>query len=86
MLKWICERIDGTAAAQTTPIGNLPTPESLDLSGLNLPAENLRLLLEVDHAGWKNEIANVAESYAKFGDKLPVALTRQLNALRQRLG
>ena len=86
VLKWICERIDGTAAAQTTPIGNLPTPESLDLTGLDLPAENLRELLEVDVAGWKTEIATVAESYAKFGDRLPTALTKQLEELRRRLG
>ena len=86
VLKWICERIDGTAAAQTTPIGNLPTPESLDLAGLDLPAENLRELLEVDVAGWKTEIATVAESYAKFGDRLPTALMRQLEELRGRLG
>ena len=86
VLKWICERIDGTAAAQTTAIGNLPTPESLDLAGLDLPAENLRQLLDVDAAGWKTEIANVAESYAKFGDRLPAALTKQLEELRRRLG
>ena len=86
VLKWICERIDGTAAAQTTPIGNLPTPESLDLTGLDLPAENLRELLEVDLPGWQNEITTVAESYAKFGDRLPAALTRQLEELRRRLG
>ena len=86
VLKWICERIDGTAAAQTTPIGNLPTPESLDLTGLDLPAENLRELLEVDVPGWKIEIATVAESYAKFGDRLPTALTKQLEELRRRLG
>ena len=86
VLKWICERIDGTAAAQTTPIGNLPTPESLDLTGLDLPAENLRELLEVDVPGWKTEIATVAESYAKFGDRLPTALTKQLEELRRRLG
>ena len=39
VLKWICERVEGTGKAQKTPIGNLPTPDALDLSGLNLPAE-----------------------------------------------
>jgi len=86
VLKWICERIEGTAAAQATPIGNLPLPEAIDLTGLNLPADNLRQLLAVDDAGWHNEISSVAESYSRFGDKLPPALATQLEHLRQRLG
>ncbi len=86
VLKWICERVEGTGQAQKTPIGNLPTPAALDLSGLNLPAESLKELLAVDIAGWKNEIADVAASYAHFGDKLPPELATQLDGLRQRLG
>jgi len=34
VLKWICERVEGTGKACETPIGNLPTPDALDLSGL----------------------------------------------------
>ncbi len=86
VLKWICERVEGTGKAQTTPIGNLPTPDALDLSGLNLPAGNLEALLKVDLPGWKNEIADVAANYAKLGDKLPQALNDQLASLKQRLG
>ena len=86
VLKWICERVDGTGKAQETPVGNLPTPEALDLAGLALPADNLRQLLEVDTAGWKKEVEDVATSYARFGNKLPKTLTDQLDALRKRLG
>jgi GTP-dependent phosphoenolpyruvate carboxykinase len=35
-------------------------------------------LLAVDIAGWKNEIADVAANYAKFGTHLPKALNDQL--------
>jgi phosphoenolpyruvate carboxykinase (GTP) len=56
------------------------------LSGLDLPADNLRQLLEVDQAGWKNEAEDVAANYAKFGSRLPQALSDQLAGLRQRLG
>jgi len=85
VLKWICERVDGTAKAQNTPIGNLPTPEALDLSGLDLPAGNLRQLLEVDVAGWKNEVEDIAASYVRYDNKLPKTLTGQLDSLRKRL-
>ena len=86
VLKWICERVEGTGKAQKTPIGNVPLPEGLDLTGLNLPAEDARQLLTVDVAGWKNEITDVAASYQKFGAQLPAALSTQLENLRQRLG
>jgi phosphoenolpyruvate carboxykinase (GTP) len=86
VLKWICERVDGTAKAQKTPIGNVPLPEALDLTGLKLSAEQARELLTVDVAGWKNEIADVATNYQKFGKHLPPALHAQLEGLRQRLG
>ena len=86
VLKWICERVEGAGMAQKTPIGNLPTPEALDLSGLDLPDGNLRHLLEVDIAGWKREVEDIAKSYARYENKLPKTLTDQLDSLRKRLG
>jgi phosphoenolpyruvate carboxykinase (GTP) len=86
VLKWICERVEGAGKAQKTAIGNLPTPDALDLSGLNLTGEDVKCLLAVDVAGWKNEVADVAANYAKFGSHLPKALNDQLDELRKRLG
>ncbi len=85
VLKWICERVDGTAAAETTPIGNLPAPDALDLSGLNLPPDHVRQLLHVDRAGWEKEAADIAAYYDRLGERLPPALREQLAKLRQRL-
>jgi phosphoenolpyruvate carboxykinase (GTP) len=86
VLEWICERVEGTAKARETEIGNLPTSASLNSTGLNVPAENIEQLITVDVAGWKREIADVASNYAKFGDRLPAALSEQLDDLRKRLG
>jgi phosphoenolpyruvate carboxykinase (GTP) len=85
VLKWICERVDGRAAARETAIGRLPTPESLDTTGLDLRREDVKLLTAVDVAGWKNEANEIAACYAQFGDRLPPALLQQLDALRERL-
>jgi phosphoenolpyruvate carboxykinase (GTP) len=86
VLKWISERVDGGGKFQKTPIGNLPTPDALDLSGLDLPAENIQALTTVDAAGWRKEIDDVAANYAKLGSRLPAVLRRQLDELRRRLG
>ena len=85
VLEWICERVEGTGKAHQTPIGNLPTPDALDVSGLNLPAANRQELLAVDVEGWKKEIADIEANYARFGSHLPQALNGQLDKLRKRL-
>src|SRR5262245_35898873 len=36
VLKWVFERCEGTAKAEETPIGNLPTQGELDLDGLDI--------------------------------------------------
>jgi phosphoenolpyruvate carboxykinase (GTP) len=86
VLKWICERVEGTGAAEKTPIGYVPKDNALDLDGLNLPDGQIKQLLAVDIDGWKNEIADVAANYTKFDTRLPESLTAQLEGLRQRLG
>src|SRR5260221_6600048 len=55
VLKWICDRVEGVARSQQTPIGNLPTADSIDLAGLNMPAQDMQVLTSVDAAGWNRE-------------------------------
>ncbi len=86
VLEWICHRVEGTVSARQTAIGNLPKPEDLNLTGLNLSPEVVKELTSVDSAGWHKELQDIAAYYAKFGDRLPAGLKKQLDDLRQRLG
>ena len=86
VLKWICERAEGSVPAQKTAIGYLPAAGALDLAGLDVSDDDLKQLLEVDLAGWKTEVEDVASNYAKIGTHLPKALSDQLDGLRKRLG
>ncbi len=85
VLKWVAERIDGTAKFKETPIGIMPTEDALDLSGSNVTADDIKQLLTVDIEGWKKEVASVEESYKQFGDRLPKELRAELAALKDRL-
>ncbi|MDP3062787.1 MAG: phosphoenolpyruvate carboxykinase (GTP), partial [Chloroflexota bacterium] len=85
VLKWMCERVDGQASAQPTPIGLLPSESDLDLRGLNLPHENIKRLLEVDTQAWAEEIPDIEKHFNQFGSRLPKRLWRQLAELRTRL-
>ena len=85
VLKWVHERLAGTAEAVDTPIGRLPAEGALDLAGLSVPSAAMRELLQVDIEGWTNEIPLIRAHFEKFGDKLPQGLRDELAALEQRL-
>jgi len=75
----------GTAKAQETPIGSLPKPGAINVSGLDLSDEDMAELLAVDTAGWLEELPKLREWYAKFGDHLPKELAEELEALELKL-
>jgi phosphoenolpyruvate carboxykinase (GTP) len=85
-LKWMCERVDGKAKAQKTPIGYVPGYTDIDLRGLNVSQENVKELLRVDAAAWKQEIPKMEKFFAQFGDRLPKRLRNQFDELSKRLG
>ncbi len=85
VLKWIVERISGKSEAVETPIGYLPAPGAVDTSGLDVSEEQMTELLEVDTEQWLNEIQSIREHYERFEDKLPKALSDELEALESRL-
>lgn len=85
VLKWICERVEGTGKAQETPIGYLPTVDSIDLEGCKVSKEDLAQLLTVDKEGWLRELDSINENYAKFGTHLPKALADLMVEIRNRL-
>jgi len=85
VLKWVFERCTGTADAIETAIGNMPTLDGIDFSGLDVSEEDKANLLRVDTDGWLSELDGIEEYYASFGDHLPAELTKQVQALRERL-
>jgi phosphoenolpyruvate carboxykinase (GTP) len=85
ILKWIFQRTLGEADAIDTPIGRLPAPESLDLTGLDVPRDDLRELLEVRPDDWLAELPQIRAHFAGFGERLPEAFHDEVNALERRL-
>jgi phosphoenolpyruvate carboxykinase (GTP) len=86
VLKWIFERIEGTAGAVETPIGYTPEKNSIDLSGLPGVAEKMDEILKVDKQEWIDECELIAEHQAIFGSHLPKEMSGQFESLKNRLG
>ena len=85
VLKWVFERLTGSASADKTAIGFLPAANSLDVNGLNIGTAELEAITSLDAAGWRDAVPQIREHYAIFGDRLPAKLHDSLNSLESAL-
>ena len=86
VLEWVFRRCEGTADAVETPIGLLPAEEGINTEGLAIEEGAMQELLSVDEDLVRQQLPQLKEHLAKFGDRLPDQLKAQLVALEQRLG
>jgi phosphoenolpyruvate carboxykinase (GTP) len=86
VLEWIFRRCDGEAEAVESAIGLLPAEGEINTDGLDISAEAMRELLNADHGLLREQLPQVKEHLARFGDRLPEQVRAQLEALEERLG
>jgi len=86
VLEWIFRRCNGEAEAVETPIGLVPAPGDLNTEGLDISDEALTELLTVDEDALRQELPQIEEHLARFGDRLPQQVRAQFEALKARLG
>jgi phosphoenolpyruvate carboxykinase (GTP) len=86
VLEWVFRRCAGDAGAHETAIGLVPAPGDLYTGGLDVSAEDLEEVLTVDPDAVRQQLPQVKEHLARFGDRLPAELQAQLEALERRLG
>ena len=85
VLKWVFERLNGTAEADKTAIGYLPNATSLDTTGMQINEADLQAITSVDVDGWREAVPQIRDHYAAFGDRLPNELATALDALESSL-
>ena len=85
VLKWVHDRCSEKVCGLETPIGVLPGPRELDLTGLDVGDAALETLTTVDVEGWLSEIPKIREFYKGFGTHLPAELVAELDNLEARL-
>jgi phosphoenolpyruvate carboxykinase (GTP) len=85
VLEWIFRRCDGDVEAEDSAIGRVPRAADINIDGLQLEEGELDHLLEVDLDELGQQLPQVEEHLARFGDRLPAELQAQLEALKRRL-
>ena len=78
VLRWIIDRVEGRVGAHETPIGFLPNPEDIDMSGLDVSKDVMHDLTSIDIHQWQDEMDAIDEYFDTFGDRIPAALREEL--------
>ena len=85
VLKWIIDRAHGRSGARETEFGWVPKQDDFDLSGLNVPLEDVEEAESIDRAAWKRELDDQEEFFQKLAATMPKELVLQRELLLARL-
>jgi len=85
VLEWICRRCDGEGNVTETPMGLVPPAGDIDTEGVSISDAEMRELLSVDPHLVAEQLPQIREHLARFGEQLPREVRSQLQALESRL-
>lgn len=85
VLEWIIRRSKGKAKGRSTPIGIVPNPDEINMTGLNISKETMEKLFEVNPKEWKSELEDVKVFLRQFADKMPEEMWQQYKELESQL-
>lgn len=69
-LLWLVQLKEGLVSGTQTPVGVVPTLDELEMTGLDVPAEDLDRILTLDLERWRQEMG-FREGHLKQFDRLP---------------
>ncbi|MCM8797073.1 MAG: phosphoenolpyruvate carboxykinase (GTP) [Candidatus Omnitrophica bacterium] len=85
VLEWIIDRCNNKVDAVKTPIGYVPRPQDIDMTGLELPKGTMDKLLEVREEEWAGELKEIKKFFKQFKKDLPAELWEEYENLASRL-
>jgi phosphoenolpyruvate carboxykinase (GTP) len=85
VLKWMIDRIEGTAKGQDHVFGISPAYEEFTWTGLKFTQEQFKTATSIDKADWKKEMELHAELFKQLANKLPPELPRIKAEIEKRL-
>src|SRR5471030_3003915 len=85
VLKWMLERIAGTAGSIENVFGTTPRYGDMNWDGLPLSPEEFETITSIDKDAWRDELKLHDELFAKLAYHLPTELTAVKAELEKRL-
>ena len=85
VLKWMIDRIEGTAKGKENVFGISPSYEELTWTGLDFTPEQFKTVTHIDKAAWVEELKLHEELFKQLAYHLPAEMTATKAALAVRL-
>jgi len=85
VLKWMIDRIEGSAKGNENVFGVSPSYEELNWTGLDFSAEQFNTVTSIDKAAWVAELKLHEELFTQLAYHLPAEMTQTKAALEKRL-
>ena len=85
VLKWMIDRIEGTAKGKENVFGISPSYEEITWTGLSFTPEQFKTVTHIDKAAWEEELKLHEELFKQLAYHLPAEMTATKAALAVRL-
>ncbi len=85
VLKWMIDRIEGSAQGTEHVFGVSPSYEELNWTGLNFSAEQFQSVISIDKAAWLKELELHSELFTQLAYHLPKELSDTKAMIEKRL-
>jgi phosphoenolpyruvate carboxykinase (GTP) len=85
VLEWVLDRCNNKVGAKETPIGYVPYPADIDMTGLDLSEGALDKLLQVESKAWLEELKGIKKFFSQFKKDMPSRLWDEYENLQKRL-
>ena len=85
VLKWMLERVDGTAGGDENAFGVSPRYDDISWAGLDFSREQYQSVISIDRAAWQTELGLHGELFQQLSARLPAQLLAIKGQIEQKL-
>ena len=85
VLKWMLERVEGTAGGDENAFGVSPRYDDISWAGLDFSREQYQSVISIDRAAWQTELGLHGELFQQLSARLPVQLLAIKGQIEQKL-
>ena len=85
VLKWMLERVEGSAGGEENAFGVSPRYDDISWAGLDFSRAQYRSVISIDRAAWQTELGLHAELFQQLSARLPAQLLAIKGQIEQRL-
>jgi phosphoenolpyruvate carboxykinase (GTP) len=85
VLKWMLERVDGTAGGEENLFGVSPRYEDLNWTGLDFTRAQYQSVISIDRSAWQTELGLHGDLFAQLAGRLPPQLLATKARIEQEL-